>query len=410
MAAGHETRRRGTKSKGVRMPAEQRMERMLKSVEHVFDWFGNGAYSRHHFDPGIADFTFGNPQELPLPGLVDALQRNAEPKDKDWFAYKFSEPAPRAVVAASLQDRTGIPFRDEDIALTAGAFGALGVTIRALCDVDDEVIFLSPPWFFYELMIASSGATPVRVRLSGPDFGLDHAAIAAAITPRTRAIIVNSPNNPTGRIYRDEELAALARLLKEASDRYGRPIVLLSDEAYNRIVFDGIEFRSAAVHYVPTITIYTYGKTLLAPGQRVGYAALNPDFPDREAVNYRIFVQQLAAGWGFPNALLQHAMADLEALSVDVPGLQRRRDRMVPALQAMGYEVTKPEGTFYLMVRSPDHDDMAFTERLAEHGALVLPGAIVESPGWFRISLTASDEMVERGLEAFQEAVQAVGV
>jgi aspartate aminotransferase len=385
--------------------AERRMERMVGSVAHVFDWFTNGPFEQHRMDPGIADFTFGNPQEFPLPGLVDALQRNAVPQDKDWFAYKFSEPEPRAVVAESLKGRTGIDFRPEDIALTAGAFGALGVTIRALCDVDDEVIFLSPPWFFYELMIVSSGATPVRVRLQAPDFDLDPDAIAAAITPRTRAIIVNSPNNPTGRIYREPELAALGRVLEAASERHGRPIVLISDEAYNRIVFDGIDFHSPALDYDATMTIYTYGKTLLAPGQRIGYAAMSPNFPDREATGYRIFVQQLASGWGFPNALLQHAIADLESLSVDIAALQARRDRMVPALTELGYEVTRPEGTFYLMVRSPDPDDMAFTARLAEMGALVLPGAIVESPGWFRISLTASDEMVELGLEVFRAAI-----
>lgn len=383
-----------------------RTDRMVDSVAHVFDWFGDGAYQRHHLDPGIADFTFGNPQELPLPGLVDALQRHAVPLDKDWFAYKFSEPEPRAVVAASLTARTGIPFRAEDVALTAGAFGGLGVTLRALCDVGDEVIFLSPPWFFYELMIASSGATPVRVRLEGPAFDLDPDAIAAAITPRTRAVIVNSPNNPTGRIYRAPELAALARVLEAASARHGRPIIQLSDEAYNRIVFDDIKYRSPALEYAPTVTIYTYGKTLLAPGQRIGFAALNPDFPERADTNHRIFVQQVAAGWGFPNALLQHAISDLEGLSVDIGALQRRRDRMVPALADLGYDVTPPEGTFYLMVRSPDPDDMAFTERLAVHGALVLPGVIVESPGWFRISLTASDEMVERGLEAFAAALR----
>lgn len=385
--------------------AEGRTQRMLDSVAHVFDWFQGGDYERRHLDPGIADFAFGNPQEFPLPGLVDALQRHAVPKDKDWFAYKFSEEEPRTVVADSLRRRTGIEFRPEDVALTAGAFGALGVTIRALCDVDDEVIFLSPPWFFYELMIVSSGATPVRVRLQAPDFDLDPAAIAAAITPRTRAIIVNSPNNPTGRIYREPELAALGRVLKEASERHGRPIILISDEAYNRIVFDGIEFRSPALDYDATMTIYTYGKTLLAPGQRIGYAAMSPTFPDREAMAYRIMVQQLASGWGFPNALLQHAIGDLEGLSVDIPALQARRDRMVPALREMGYEVTRPEGTFYLMVRSPDPNDMAFTARLAALGALVLPGAIVESPGWFRISLTASDEMVERGLEVFRTAI-----
>ncbi len=382
--------------------AERRIERMVGSVAHVFEWFNGGDWQRRHLDPGIADFAFGNPQEMPLPGLVSALQRHAEPRDKDWFAYKFSEEEPRGVVAESLRRRTGIAYRPEDIAMTAGAFGALGVTIRALCDVDDEVIFLSPPWFFYELMIVSSGATPVRVRLAAPGFDLDPDAVAAAITPRTRAIIVNTPNNPTGRIYRQPELAALGRVLAEAAERQGRPIVLLSDESYNRIVFDGIDFRSPALDYDATITIYTYGKTLLAPGQRIGYAAMAPTFPDREATGYRIFVQQLASGWGFPNALLQHAISDLETLSVDIPSLQARRDRMVPALREMGYEVTNPEGTFYLMVRSPDPNDLAFSSRLAELGALVLPGTIVESPGWFRITLTASDAMVEHGLEVFR--------
>jgi len=385
--------------------AERRMDRMVDSVAHVFGWYLGGDWQKHHLDPGVADFTFGNPQELPLPGLIAALQHHAEPKDKDWFAYKLNEEEPRSVVVDTLRERTGIEYRPEDVSLTAGAFGALGVTIRALADEDDEVIFLSPPWFFYELMIASSGAKQVRVRLQPPDFDLDPEAIAAAITPRTRAIIVNSPHNPTGRIYREPELKAIGQLLRDASERNGRPIVLLSDESYNRIVFDGIDFRSPALDYDATITIYTYGKTLLAPGQRIGYAAMHPNFPDREAIGYRIFVQQLAAGWGFPNALLQHAIGDLEKLSIDIGALQARRDRTVPALREMGYEVTNPEGTFYLMVRSPDPDDMAFSSRLAELGALVLPGTIVESPGWFRISLTASDEMVERGLEVFKAAL-----
>jgi len=384
---------------------ERRMDRMVGSVAHIFEWIETGGWQRHRLDPGIADFTFGNPQELPLPGLVDALRHNAVPGDKDWFAYKFSEADSRRVVVDSLRRRTRIAFEPEDVAMTAGAFGALGVTIRALCDEGDEVIFLSPPWFFYELMIHSSGATPVRVRLAAPDFALDADAVAAAITPRTRAVIVNSPNNPTGTIYRAPELAALGRVLTAASQRHGRPIVLLSDESYNRIVFDGIDFRSPALDYDASVTIYTYGKTLLAPGQRIGYAALSPTFPDREATRFAIMVQQLAAGWGFPNALLQHAIGDLEALSIDIGALQARRDRMVPALQALGYEVTRPEGTFYLMVRSPDPDDLAFCERLAGLGALVLPGTIVECPGWFRISLTASDAMVDRGLEAFAAAV-----
>ncbi len=395
----------GPDQEGIPMTIqERRVDRMVGNVEPILDWIFARMEEQRRMGSDAADFTFGNPQEMPLPGLVDALQRNAVPHDKDWFAYKLNEEEPTGVVADSLRRRTGIAFEPQDVAMTAGAFGALAVTIRALCDEGDEVIFLSPPWFFYELMILSSGATPVRVRLAAPDFGLDAEAIAAAITPRTRAIIVNSPHNPTGRIYRQPELAALGQVLEAASERNGRPIVLLSDEAYNRIVFDGIEYRSPALDYGATITIYTYGKTLLAPGQRIGYAAMSPTFPDRRAVGFRIMVQQLAAGWGFPNALLQHAISDLEGLSIDIGALQARRDRMVTALREMGYEVTRPEGTFYLMVRSPDPDDIAFTARLAELRTLVLPGTIVESPGWFRISLTASDAMVDRGLEAFRAA------
>lgn len=381
------------------------MDRMIDAVAPVLDWFEHGGWERHHLDPGIADMAFGNPQELPLPGLVDTLQRHAVPENKDWFAYKLSEEEPRTVVADVLRRRTGIAYEAEDIAMTAGAFGALGATIRALSDVGDEVIFLSPPWFFYEMMIESSGATPVRVRLEAPRFDLDPEAVAAAITPRTRAIIVNSPNNPSGRIYREPELAALGRVLTEASARHGRSIVLISDESYNRIVFDGIEFRSPALDYDTTLTVYTYGKTLLAPGQRIGYAALTPTFPDRRSTMFRIMVEQMASGWGFPNALLQHSIADLESLSIDVGAIQARRDRLVPALIDLGYEVTRPEGTFYVMVRTPEPDDLAFAERLAELGAIVLPGRIVECPGWLRVSLTASDEMVDRGLEAFRAAI-----
>jgi aspartate aminotransferase len=385
-----------------------RTDRMIESVDHVFSWFDAGSWERHHLEPDIADFAFGNPQELPLPGLVAAYQRAAEPRDKDWFAYKFSEDEPREVVAAGLRERTGLPYRDEDVAMTAGAFGGLGVTIRALAEEGDEVIFLSPPWFFYELMIASAGATAVRVRLEAPTFDLDPEAIARAITPRTRAVIVNSPNNPSGRVYRAAELAALGDVLRRASAVHGGPIVLLSDQSYDRILFDGVEFRTPALDYDATVTIYTYGKTLLAPGQRIGWVALHPSFPDAARMNQRIFVHQLAAGWGFPNALLQHAIRDLESLSIDMAALQRRRDRLVPALRDLGYETTLPEGTFYVMARSPEPDDIAFADRLAAHGALVLPGSIVECPGWFRISLTASDAMVERGIEAFRTAREAV--
>ena len=265
-------------------------------------------------------------------------------------------------------------------------------------------MFLSPPWFFYEILILAAGGVPVRVSLGAPAFDLDPAAIAGAIGPRTRAVLINTPHNPTGRVYPPEALRALAAVLEEHSARHGRTIYLVSDEPYNRIVFDGRSFHSPAEVYPATIITYSYGKTLLAPGMRIGYIAMPPSMPDREALREALFTAQIATGFAFPNALLQHAIEDLEALSIDIGALERRRDRLVGALREMGYPTTNPEGTFYVMAQAPVDDDMAYGELLADHGVLILPGTVVEAPGWFRISLTASDEMVDRGLPGFAAA------
>jgi aspartate aminotransferase len=193
-------------------------------------------------------------------------------------------------------------------------------------------------------------------------------------------------------------------VLAEASDRIGHPIYLISDEPYNKILFDGRTFHSPAEVYPNTIVTYSYGKQLLAPGQRVGYLAVPPTMPDRERFRDTVFVAQLATGYAFPNALLQHSLPELIELIIDLPAMERRRDRLVGALREIGYETTMPEGTFYVMARSPIEDDTAFTDILARHKVLVLPGTVVEVPGWFRISLTATDEMVESGIPGFAVA------
>jgi aspartate aminotransferase len=385
-----------------------RSDRLAATVVPFLSFF-EGSFARWGADPRIANFAVGNPQEMPLPGYVDALRNALTPQDKDWFAYKLNEPKARAAVARSLRKRTGLDWDPADVAMTNGGFAAIAVSLRAILEPGDEVVFLSPPWFFYELLIAAADGVSVRVRLDPPAFDLDIAAIEAAITPRTRAVLVNTPQNPTGRIYSIDALRALGAMLARRSAGRGRPILLISDEPYNRIVFDGIEFHSPAEVYPNTLITYSYGKTLLAPGMRIGYIAMPPTMPDREALRRAIFVTQIATGFAFPNALLQHAIDDLERLTIDIGALERRRDRLVPALRAMGYEASLPEGTFYVMARSPMSDDVAFGDLLASHGALVLPGSIVEVPGWFRISLTATDEMVERGLRSFASALEAAG-
>ena len=385
----------------------RRMDRLAETIAPFTSFFEG--FAKWNADPSIANFAVGNPQEMPLPGYVDALRSALTPHDKDWFAYKMSEPNAQAAVARSLTARTGLDWDPADVAMTNGGFAAIAVTLRAIVEPGDEVVFLSPPWFFYELLIVAADGVPVRVRLDPPAFDLDVAAIDAAITPRTRAVLINTPHNPTGRIYPLVQLRALGDLLSRRSAGRDRPILLISDEPYNRIVFDGATFHSPAEVYPNTIIDYSYGKTLLAPGMRIGYVTFPPTMPDREALRQAIFVAQIASGYAFPNALLQHAIEDLERLSIDIGALERRRDRLVPALRALGYEASLPEGTFYVMARSPIPDDAAFADILASHGALVLPGTVVEVPGWFRVSLTASDEMVDRGLRSFGAALEAAG-
>jgi len=354
--------------------------------------------------PGVCDFVLGNPQEMPLPGFVDAIRRHAEPQDKDWFAYKWSEPAAREVVAKALREWRALPFEPEDIALTPGAFGALETAFRAFLDPGDEVVFSLPPWFLYEAMLFSADAVPVKVRVRPDDNDLDLDAIRSAIGPRTRAVIVNTPHNPTGRIYPPETLAALSELLTDASDRWGRTVWLISDEPYARLVFSDAEFHSPSEFYPYTLITYSYGKVLLTPGERIGWLALSPSIPDRPPLREAIELSQMAAGWLFPNAVLQYAIDDLERLSIDQTDLEAKRDRLASELKAAGYDLRVPEGTFYLWVRSPDPDDLAFCRRLADQNVLVLPGTICEVPGHFRISLTASNDMIDRALPAFRAA------
>lgn len=338
-------------------------------------------------------------------GFSSALASVTTPRDKGHYAYKFSEEESQRTVASHLTEWRGQQFASEDIAMTPGAFGAIAAALGALVDVGNEVVYSDPPWFFYKSMILSAGATPVSVSVRSDDYDLDLDRIAGAITAKTRLVIVNTPHNPTGRIYPPSTLEGLARVLTDASDLFGTPIFLLSDEPYSKVVFSNAEFTSPAQYYPYTLISYSYGKILLTPGQRIGWLALSPLMPDRESVRSAIFMAQIAGGWLFPSAIMQYSLAKLDQLSIDLVELERKRDRFVAELGRAGYDLQPPEGTFYLWVRSPDPDDVAFVQRLARQGVLVLPGTTCASPGHFRISLTGTAEMIERSLPVFQTAM-----
>ncbi|MGC1907960.1 MAG: aminotransferase class I/II-fold pyridoxal phosphate-dependent enzyme [Candidatus Acidiferrum sp.] len=374
------------------------------SIVPIFDFLTR--YERWIASAGslCCDFALGNPQTMPLEGFVKALRKASTPKNPFWYAYKTSDATARDVVCPTLKQLTGFEYPPENIFMTNGATGALLVLMNALLGPNAEAIFNRPPWFFYEGMILLSGGTPVAVDTVRETFDLDVEEIRRAITAKTRFVIVNSPNNPTGRVYSVETLTKLSHILEQASKEMRHPIYLVSDEVYRAIVYDGAKFHSPAAFYKNTIMIYSYGKTLLTPGQRLGYIALSPQIEGVEELRTIIFSSQILSGWAMASALMQYSLPNLEKLSLNVSELQRRRDRFVKGLRECGYEVRTPEGAFYLAPKSPIEDDVEFANVLAEKGVLCLPGSVVKMNGYLRVSVTASDEMIERALPIFAAA------
>ena len=385
-----------------------RVDRVVASLSDFMKVVEEVESARAHAE-GLCDFTAGNPQEIASRQYVDALKRWAEPLSTDWYGYKGAHRPAQQAAAAGLSAELGIAFQADDILLTRGAHGALGAALGAVVDAGDEVIFVSPPWFFYEAMILAVGPTPIKTRLSPPAYDLDLDAIAAAITPRTRMLLLNTPHNPTGRIFPAESLKALAAILHAASERNGRLIYILSDQAYSRILFDGNIMVSPASFYPRSLLVHTYSKSVLAPGQRLGYLALPPEMPAKAELRRAMMAVGLASGNWLPDAIMQYALPDIDLMSIDLAGLRSKRDRMVAALRAYGYELRLPEATFYLLVKAPIEDDVEFARRLRRDSVLVLPGRTVDMPGYFRISLTATDDMIDRALPVFAAAVTAAG-
>lgn len=384
--------------------------RLLQALENqtpIGEFYAKATYLSRKDEPGSLDFTLGDAYELPPPGFVEALQRWIVPQNESWFGYKSNLPESRATVSAALKAQRGVSIAPEDIFLTNGTVVGLAMCLQMVAATGDEVIIITPPWLAYRRMIYLTGAMPVGVPVNPTTFDLDLEAIAGAITERTRAIIVNTPHNPTGKIFSATTLEQLASLLTDASNRYGKPIYLISDEAFSRVVFENRTCPSPTQFYPFSFLVYGYSKTLMAPGQRIGYIALPPTMPERESIRRVISILQGSSfGWCFPSALMQHALPDLEQLTLDIDHLQRKRDWMVKALQEMGYKLQIPEATFFLLVQSPWSDDCAFAELLASHDVFVLPGTPQEIPGYFRLSLTASEDMISRALPKFQAAIE----
>ena len=385
--------------------------------QKIRQFVAEGGWIRRVFEEGIAlkaqigaenvfDLSLGNPVIEPPEEFKNELGRLASQPMAGMHRYM---PNPgymetRQAVAHTLSDELGLPFTGNEITMTCGAAAAANVVLKTILNPGDEVIILAPYFFEYLYYIDNHEGVAVVVN-TNDRFEIDLAAIEQVITQRTRAIIINSPNNPSGVVYSAEEIAGLADLLNRKQAEHGSEIFLISDEPYKRIIFDGMEFPQILPAYDNTVIVTSHAKDLALPGERIGYIAINPNHEDKE---------ELAAGFSFCNrtlgfvnapALMQHVVRNLQGVSIDPDYYQRKRDFMFTALMEMGYDTVKPQGAFYLFPKAPIEDDVVFTRELLQSNVLVVPGRGFGSPGYFRISYCVEDWVLEGAVAGLAKAV-----
>ena len=358
----------------------------------------------------VFDLSLGNPVIEPPKEFHQELQRLAQNPIKGMHRYmpNAGYPETREAVAATVAQETGLPFSGSDIVMTCGAAAALNVVLKAILNPGDEVIMLSPYFVEYGYYVDNHGGTAVVVP-TDPEFQLDLDGLEKAINPRTRALILNSPNNPSGMVYSASSIKALGELLSRLTGQLGIEITLISDEPYRRIIFDGLSYPQVFPHYPCAVVVHSHAKDLALPGERIGYIAVHPGYPGKSSlINGLSFCNRIL---GFVNApaLMQHAVKALQGISVDVTEYQRKRDYLYSNLVEMGYTVVKPQGAFYLFPKSPLEDDVAFADELQKWNVLTVPGRGFGTPGHFRISYCLEDSVIEGAMEGFSQAAARFG-
>lgn len=363
--------------------------------------FEEGARLKQERGPeNVFDFTLGNPDVEPPAGVLEALRRAAAQRRPLSHGYMQNAgfPEVREAIAATLRRDTGLEFTAADVFMTVGSAGACNVILKSILDPGDEVIVLMPCFSEYPFYVTNHAGRMVPVE-TDDEFLPDVERIAAAITPRTRAIILNTPNNPTGRIYPETILRELEDLLS----RTEQPVIVISDEPYKRLVFDGRTQPEVARCISRTAICNSWSKSQAIAGERIGYLALSPRLPDLAELRAACtFANRIL---GFINAPAIWQWVELEAgeETVDISSYQEKRDLLCEGLARAGYAVRKPEGSYYVFVKTPIADDIGFVRRLAREGVLGVPGAGFGRSGYMRLSITAPREAIERALPVFEK-------
>lgn len=367
------------------------------------------ALKQQYGEEAVCDFSLGNP-DLPAPPAVAQALRELADHAGEPFTFGYMPnggyPWARAKLAAHLSREQGVGLAADDVVLTCGAAGGLNAFLRAVLEPGDEVLAVSPFFVEYGFYVANHGGT-FRTVPSRPDtFALDVAAIEAAIGPKTRALIVNSPNNPTGVIYNRAELTELAAALGRASQKHGRPIFLISDEPYRFLSYDGDEVPSLLPLYPHAVVVSSFSKNLSLAGERLGYIALSPLMEGRATLMAALLLTNRILGFVNPPAVGQHLMAKALGSQVDAGIYARRRDLMARILRDAGYEFQMPAGAFYFFPKAPGGDDVKFVNRLMEEKVLAVPGSGFGGPGHFRLTFCVGEDVIARSEEGFRRAIK----
>ncbi len=356
-------------------------------------------------EENVFDLSLGNPVIEPPQEVQSALVQAA--KDISPGLHRYMPNAGfedvRAAVAETLSEECKVALSANDLVMVCGAAGGLNIALKTLLDSGDEVIIFAPYFVEYLFYADNHGGKAVSVKTQG-DFTLDFDSLRNALNEKTKAVIINSPNNPTGVVYSREELKQLAAILKEHSDKSGKPVYLISDDPYQKITFDGVEAANILEFYENTIYITSHSKDIALPGERIGFVAVHPKCQDAGNLMAGLIFSNRVLGFVNAPALIQRVVKNVQGVTVDVEQYRKKRDFLYGELTRIGYEVVKPQGAFYFFPKSPIEDEVEFVRKLAEKKVLVVPGRGFGSPGYFRISYCLPDSVIKGSISGFESA------
>jgi aspartate aminotransferase len=360
-----------------------------------------------HGDKNVFDFTLGNPNLPPPERFKTSLLETVKNLDAACHGYMPNPGYPfvRKAIADQISLERDVETTGEDIVITVGAAGALNVVLKSVLNPGEEVIVPAPYFVEYGFYVDNHGGV-LKTVPTQPDFTLDLDAIAGAISEKTRVVLINFPNNPTGQVYSQESIDALGRLLKEKSDAFGSPIYLVSDEPYRKLVFDDIVPADIYTSYTNSIIVTSYSKDISIPGERLGYAAVNPGADEKKMLLDAMIFANRTLGFVNAPALMQRVVCAVQGEAADMAAYARKRDLICNGLADAGYEFTVPRGTFYVFPKTPIPDDVAFVNALQEELILTVPGSGFGGPGHFRIAFCVDDETIVKALPGFKTVME----